>query len=365
MDRGQDGPTKLSQALIEALNSTGMFEVELIGPGVDAKEYVLEQIKPFSPPPRLLVIPEGFQDDAINATMSNRVSIILSTVKLFLERAGGYINETQRASMEEGMERLERFNATLPKRPATVLLYLDPSDSSGIIVESIVRSMVTAFNYRLLNASPAIEVQKEDISVRRFRAVDYYLPGYISAFIMTNGVIGVLSVTTELRRRGIIKRFMVTPMKRSEWILANVISQSILAIILTVVMVFVAWAAFGAKALPGPFAWLFILLGAVLFTGMGMFLGGLVKDVEAASALGNLIAFPMMFLSGAFWPLEIMPTYMQYIAKALPLTYFSEGLRFAMVYGDPWLAMLDMAVVAVLAFTFIALGSVTTKWRVD
>ena len=60
-----------------------------------------------------------------------------------------------------------------------------------------------------------------------------------------------------------------------------------------------------------------------------------------------------------------MPVYMQYIARALPLTYFSEGLRFVMIYGDLTLALTDMAIVLALAIAFIALGSLTMKWKVD
>jgi len=58
-----------------------------------------------------------------------------------------------------------------------------------------------------------------------------------------------------------------------------------------------------------------------------MMIAGLVKDPEAASGIGNAIALPMMFLSGSFWPVEIMPKYLQTIAKFLPLTYFSDGSR--------------------------------------
>jgi len=95
----------------------------------------------------------------------------------------------------------------------------------------------------------------------------------------------------------------------------------------------------------------------------GRILSGFIKDVEAASAIGNAIAFPMMFLSGTYFPLEIMPLYIQTISKALPLTYFSEGLKHAMIYQNPEGVYVNMVIVAVLAVVFIIVGSLVTRWK--
>jgi len=100
-----------------------------------------------------------------------------------------------------------------------------------------------------------------------------------------------------------------------------------------------------------------------MFSGIGMVLSGFIKDVEAASAIGNAIAFPMMFLSGTYFPLELMPPYLQAVSKALPLTYLSDGLKNAMIYKNPEGAYLNMAIVGVLAVVFIVVGSVVTRWK--
>jgi ABC-2 type transport system permease protein len=363
LDQQEGNFTQLSQAFIQALNSTKVLEIKLVPSDVDGLEYVRENVKPFSGRPRLLIIPEGFQDNAINATVKNRISIIITTVSYFIQNYGQYMNESQLSQMREGMSYLNRFNRSMSASPVNLILYVDPSDRSGEVIYSILNNVATSFNYGLLGANPAIEVEKGTLLTKEWKAADYYLPGYISAFIMTNGIIGVLSITTDLKRRGIIKRFMVTPLRRYEWVLANILNQTVLAITLTILMMGIARLAFNVRALPGFFSWALIFLGALLFTGMGMFLAGLVKDVEAASALGNVIAFPMMFLSGAFWPLEIMPSYLQFVAKFLPLTYFSEGLRYTMIYQNPSLATMDFLVVGVLAIAFMLLGFFTTKWR--
>lgn len=128
-------------------------------------------------------------------------------------------------------------------------------------------------------------------------------------------------------------------------------------------MIVFGWMVFNVRIIPDAYALMLIFLGSVMFSGVELILSGLVKDVEAASAIGNAIAFPMMFLSGTYFPLEFMPSYLQTVAKALPLTYFSDGLRYAMIYQYTAGIYTNMAVVAALVVAFILIGSQVTRWK--
>ena len=123
------------------------------------------------------------------------------------------------------------------------------------------------------------------------------------------------------------------------------------------------WIVFNVRIIPEVYALTLIFLGSVMFSGMGMILSGLAKEVEAASAIGNAIAFPMMFLSGTYFPMEFMPSHVQTIAKALPLTHFSDRLRYAMIYQYTVGIYTNIAIVAALAVTFILIGSPVTRWK--
>jgi ABC-2 type transport system permease protein len=240
---------------------------------------------------------------------------------------------------------------------------LDASDQSASIIRNVVTSVANAFNYQLIGAENVIQFNETSVTTTQFSTVDYYVPGITAAFIMTNGIIALTSITTEFKRRGIIKRLSITPLTRMDWILGNVLSQTLLNLLLTGIMIGIGWAAFNVRVIPDVPSIVLIFLGSVMFSGIGMLLSGVVKDVEAASALGNAIAFPMMFLSGTYFPLEFMPGYMQSIAKVLPLTYFSDGLRYALLYKYPEGIYTNMAIVAVLAVVFIVLGSFVTRWK--
>jgi ABC-2 type transport system permease protein len=193
--------------------------------------------------------------------------------------------------------------------------------------------------------------------------VDYFLPAIIGAFIMTNGIIGVTTNTTEFKRNGVLRRFATTPLTRLDWVVGNVISQTILSFMLVIVMFVIAWLVFDLQAAPNLLTLVYVVVGAVLFSGIGLILSGLVKDVEAASAAGNAVAFPMMFLSGTFWSPEIMPAYLQEVARYLPLTYFSNGLRAAFILEHLPSALANLMVLVGMAAVCIIIGSLVTKWQ--
>ncbi len=96
---------------------------------------------------------------------------------------------------------------------------------------------------------------------------------------------------------------------------------------------------------------------------MGMVVTRFVKESDSADAAANFITFPMMFLSGSFFPLEFMPDFLQTIATVLPLTYLNNGLRDSMVYGNVSSALFNTAVMLGVGVFFIIIGALITNWR--
>lgn len=362
-DVGSDGaPTELSNTFIKALNSTGVFDIQIVPLNVDAVQYAVQKVGRIRSP-RILIIPRGFQDDALNATVTARITVIIDTFRYLMEEYGQYIGEEYRQNMEEGLRRLEEWNESMPKRVGRVVLIFREGDQAAATIKGVVMNVVSTFNSKLVGVKDPVKVVEEEMGGKVYRAVDYYLPGYIAAFIMTNGVIGLSGIVSDYRRRGIIKRFATTPLTKFEWIMANIIQQSVLALLLTLVMVAFGWTVFNIYPRINLLTLALIFLGALMSSGMGMIVGGALRDPEAASAAGNSIAFPMMFLSGSFWPLEIMPKPLQEVASYLPLTYLSEGLRNAMIYGDTAAALTSMLIVMAWAAVFVAAAVMLTRWK--
>ena len=85
---------------------------------------------------------------------------------------------------------------------------------------------------------------------------------------------------------------------------------------------------------------LILIAEAFGFTGFAMLITRVATEASSASIAANLVTFPMMFLSGSFFPVESMPDFLKVVASILPLYYVNEGLREAMIFND-----LDAAII--------------------
>jgi len=309
--------TPISQGLIAAINSTKVVVVvsPILGPSDNATTFIQQQAGSFGGNPRLLIIPQGF---ATNITKG---------------------------------------------QPSRLTYISSPADSLGAQVGGVIGSVSDAFSLQVAGAHKVIEVSQVSSSVRPLNFIDYYMPGLIAAFMMTNGVIGLTNVASEFKRSRLIKRLSATPLTKLEWVLGNVLSQALLAVLLAATMIILGIVIYHTTVIINVYTVATLIVGAVLFSGIGMTLAGLVSDPEAASGLGNAIAFPMMFLSGTFWQIEIMPSYLQAAARVLPLTYFADGLRASMILNNAGAALTDMAICAAFAVVFVSIGAWATRWK--
>jgi ABC-2 type transport system permease protein len=352
----EDGePTNTSAAFVAALNDTDAVTVRHIAADRNVTDWSRNVETDGSK--RVVVLPDGFAEQVQSGASRARVQVIDDT----LARAGGQINESQRAAIRQGTGQL-RANDT--NATATVRFLAASDDASAPAVRGIVESVVAGFNDRAVGVDePPATVTSGDLGTRNLDAVDYYLPAFIAAVVMINGLITMTTVVAGFNADGVLKRLVATPLRRRDWILANVVHQSVLALVLTGVMVAVAHLLFGASAVPGPLSLLLVLVGAVAFSGAGMALGSFVSDPDAATSLGNAIAFPMMFLSGVFWQLELMPDFLQTVALALPLYHFHQGLRQLMVLGTTDGVVVPFAVLGATAIVTLGLAVRLTEWQ--
>lgn len=350
-------PNLLSTAFIGALNNSGVFEVILLKPGDPYPRstgfYAI----------RILTIPNGFTNNLLNMTMVNRIDITVDTIIRMVEMAGERIPEETRANITSSMQGMQTFKEFINASKSVLTLEGSRDDRVLQSVETIINIIASKFELALLNASSAIELKTVYSEVRQMRVVDYYLPGYVAAFIMSNGVIGVSSMVSDMNRRHILKLLASTPVSKAVWILSLLVVQTFASLMLTAVMIMVGWLVFRITAIPDAFSLMVIFIGTVAFTGFGILIGGAIKEAEAVTALGNAIAFPMMFLSGAFWPVELMPSFLQQIAQFVPLYYFHSALRQTLIAGSVETALLPITIVLTMAVIGILLAIATTKWR--
>jgi len=300
-----------SKAFIENISKIEIVDVKIIKADEDIKEFVKEH-------GAALQIPEGFQD------------------------------------------------ALMGKEEINLTLYLDPSkETTNSAVRTFVSNVLNELNIKLNNGKSYIKCKEESVISEEYKYIDYFIPGVIGMTIMTSAIYGSVEINLKYRKRGILKKLLTTPLKRSHWVFAKMLYFLFMAFLSTFIIIGVGKLVFDSKINLNLFSLLIIVSASFAFTGIGMLIARFVNEEETADSAASAVIFPMMFLAGTFFPLEIMPSYLQAFAKILPLYYVNEGLRNAMIFGDFHKSLLNLAVISVFATIVFIIGVLTTKWEED
>ncbi len=107
-----------------------------------------------------------------------------------------------------------------------------------------------------------------------------------------------------------------------------------------------------------------ILLGALMFVALGYLISGLARSQDSVSAITNLVQFPMLFLSGIFIPIDIMPQWLRPVVNIIPLTYLADLLRQVMVGATPSFPIaLDLGIVSAWLVVCAVLALKFFRWE--
>jgi ABC-2 type transport system permease protein len=163
---------------------------------------------------------------------------------------------------------------------------------------------------------------------------DFIAPGIMAMTVMMSVMTGLPVAISQEKEIGTMDGMMVAPVNRLSILLGKTMAQTGRGLIQGVIILALAIGIFGV-AIQGSILLVFalLLLGVFSFVGLGIVITSFTKDQETAQMLMMTLMFPMMFLSGVYFPIQQMPWYMQDVAKFLPLTYASDALRKVMVLG--------------------------------
>jgi ABC-2 type transport system permease protein len=166
-----------------------------------------------------------------------------------------------------------------------------------------------------------------------FSYSDYALPGVLAMTIMQTGIYTLAYWMIDLRSRGVIKRFLVTPLTNGQLILSVICSRLVITIVQIVVLTLIGAFLFNAKFAGNIFSVLILaMLGSSIFLIMGLLISNFAKTYETAAPITSAIGLPFTFLGNIFYPIEDLPSALQIVAKFLPITYLSDGFRQAYLY---------------------------------
>jgi ABC-2 type transport system permease protein len=246
-----------------------------------------------------------------------------------------------------------------------ITVYYDPSQTSTTqVILPIMQQVVDKINQQITRSPTYLKLAEEPVQARNLRTIDYMIPGILAMAIMTLGLFGGLTMV-EWREKLVLKRFSVTPTSRTTLVASQTVYRLVLSLLQAVIIIIVARLLFKVEMIGNWFEFFgIVLLGAMSLISIGYLVVSRVKTVESANIIIQVMFFPMMFLSGIFFPLELMPDFMRNIAAALPVTYLGDAFRQVMVGATPAYSMpINLAVIAGWMIVCLVLAIRFFKWE--
>ncbi len=209
------------------------------------------------------------------------------------------------------------------------LLYSQNSNVAGQTIASLMQqSILKRFNAKYIKYSPPFTVKSQQLNDHSLTAFDYTFAGLLGFSIIGIAIFGPVNVFPELKKQGILRRLHTTPLKVWQYFISTMLSQAIIGLFSVGLQFLVAVSFFHLK-INGNLVYIaiFTIFSIFMILGLGLAIGGWAKNERQAAPLSNIIVFPMLFLSGTFFPRFEMPIWLQKITTYLPLTPVIDGLR--------------------------------------
>ena len=256
--------------------------------------------------------------------------------------------------------------AIAAKKTVDIPVYYDPSNqNTAQAVLSIIRQVLDEVDRRVSGTPRLLTMSEQTMQSHRLRNIDYLLPGILAMALMQLGIFGTAQPLISLRQRQILRRLSATPLSRLTLLSSHVIMRLLTAITQTLLILGTGMLVFKVQVM-GSW-WLvagFVFLGGLAFIAIGYLVAAISRTEEAGIAFAQFLNFIMMFLSGIFFPVDLMPGWLKPIIQAIPLTYLGDALRQTMVKATALYPLrVDAAVLGGWLLVCVVLSVRFFKWE--
>ncbi len=208
-------------------------------------------------------------------------------------------------------------------------------------------------------------IRDEPVTTPGSRYIDFLIPGLLGMNLMGSGLWGVGFSVVTARSKKLLKRFMATPMRKSDYLLAFILSRLMFLVLEIAALVGFGWLMFGVGVRGSMMTLATItILGALCFAGLGLLVASRARTVEAVSGLANMVMLPMWILSGTFFSYARFPEAMLPWVRALPLTALNDALRGVMIEGASLVSLSQpLLVVTIWGIASFVVALQIFRWR--
>jgi ABC-2 type transport system permease protein len=224
-----------------------------------------------------------------------------------------------------------KYDLAIDSNPdGSYTFYYDPARPESVLS----RDEINAALQSAAGRKDAIATSSQSSSEPGSRYIDFLIPGLLGMNLMNSGMWGVGFALVEMRQRKLLKRFVATPMRRSDFLLALTSSRLVLMVIEVGLLLGFGVLVFHMRVRGSIVSVLLLAsLGAVAFGGVGLLTACRAQKIESVSGLINLVMMPMWIFSGVFFSYQKFPAIAHPFIKALPLTALNDALRATIIEG--------------------------------
>jgi ABC-2 type transport system permease protein len=198
-------------------------------------------------------------------------------------------------------------------------------------LQNILNGIINEVSIRNQNVQKVATVSVDQIEVRPYRRIDFYLPGMIGFSLIGSAVFGVSFLFFALRETLVLKRMYASPVSKTNIVIGESLGRVLFQLIIVIVLILFGKYAYHFTLANGFVTFLELLilsaLALIVFMGFGFFISSVAKNQNVIPIYANLFMFPQYFLSGTFFPKTILPQSIHWLIEALPLTALNDALR--------------------------------------
>jgi ABC-2 type transport system permease protein len=251
------------------------------------------------------------------------------------------------------------------RQPALLQMVYAGSGSSAQVESQLVQQVLTGYNQSVAPYTPPVTLQLQSVTAQSLNSVSYLAPGIMAMALMQLGLFATVIPLVTLRHEQVLRRLGATPLPRSQLLVSQVFFRLTIGLIQVGIILGVSVAFFQVRIVGNLVELVgLVILGAIMFISLGYLIASLARTVESANGISQAVNFPMLFLSGVFFPLAFLPAFLTPIVRALPLTYLGDAFRQVAVGTVPQFPlMVDVLVLAGWALVCSLLAARFFKWE--
>ncbi len=239
--------------------------------------------------------------------------------------------------------------------------WLNDSNPRSLAVEQLLLGQPS-------NDKPAAyTLEKQAVSGREVRYIDWVLPGVLGMNLMFSGLFGIGYVIVRYRKNGVLKRLQATPITPLQFLGAHILSRLLIMLMVSCV-IYVSCDFFLDFLMLGSYLNLLLvaLLGNLAILSLGLVIASRLASEELANGLLNFVSFPMLLLSEVWFSLDGAPTWVVSLSNWLPLTHTVQAARAVMIDGSNLSDISShLLTLAVMTTVLLAIAAKLFRWRED